>query len=64
MAGKEKNDIRPATAEPIPCAEHGKFSAIDDPELQQFYGLSTTESYRLKSELVGKCLEEKLAMGR
>ncbi|RAL03261.1 Clavaminate synthase-like protein [Aspergillus ibericus CBS 121593] len=36
---------------------------IDDPAVEQFYGSSTTEAYRLKSELVGKCMEE-IGMGR
>ncbi|PWY76080.1 Clavaminate synthase-like protein [Aspergillus sclerotioniger CBS 115572] len=36
---------------------------IDDPEVEQFYGSSTSEAYRLKSELVGKCMEE-IGMGR
>lgn len=36
---------------------------LDDPDVQQFYGSSTTEAYRLKSELVGKCMEE-IGMGR
>ncbi|GES65219.1 clavaminate synthase-like protein [Aspergillus terreus] len=40
----------------------GKIEAINDPTIQQFYGSSTTEAYRLKSELVGKCMEE-IGMG-
>ncbi|EAU30752.1 conserved hypothetical protein [Aspergillus terreus NIH2624] len=41
----------------------GKIEPINDPTIQQFYGSSTTEAYRLKSELVGKCMEE-IGMGR
>ena len=63
MTHKEKNDIQPAITEPHTCVERGKLSDIDDPSVQQFYGSSTTESYRLKSELVGKCLGE-IGMGR
>lgn len=36
---------------------------FDDPDVQQFYGTSTTEAYRLKSELIGRCMEE-IGMGR
>ncbi|KAJ5672345.1 hypothetical protein N7507_001472 [Penicillium longicatenatum] len=41
----------------------GKVIPLDDSEVEQFYGSSTTQSYRLKSELVGKCMEE-IGMGR
>lgn len=41
----------------------GKISAIDDIETRDFYGSSTSDSYRLKSELVSRCLEE-VGMGR
>lgn len=41
----------------------GKVIALDDHEVEQFYGSSTTQSYRLKSELVGKCMEE-IGMGK
>ncbi|KAJ5913552.1 hypothetical protein N7504_002435 [Penicillium tannophilum] len=41
----------------------GKVIALDDREVEQFYGSSTTQSYRLKSELVGKCMEE-IGMGK
>jgi len=63
MPDKEKDEIQSATATPSPSVEEGKLTAIDDPQVEQFYGSSTTESYRLKSELVGKCLEE-IGMGR
>lgn len=36
---------------------------LDNKEIRDFYGNSITDSYRLKSELVGKCLEE-IGMGR
>ncbi|KAJ5085565.1 hypothetical protein N7532_010336 [Penicillium argentinense] len=41
----------------------GKVIALDDGEVEQFYGSSTTHAYRLKSELVGRCMEE-IGMGR
>ncbi|KAJ5313006.1 FMN-dependent dehydrogenase [Penicillium antarcticum] len=40
----------------------GKITTIDDLEVENFYGSSTTQSYRLKSELVGKFMEE-IGMG-
>jgi hypothetical protein len=40
----------------------GKMTTINDLEVENFYGSSTTQSYRLKSELVGKCMEE-IGMG-
>ncbi|KAJ5894352.1 hypothetical protein N7495_006043 [Penicillium taxi] len=43
--------------------ETGKAIAIDDFEVGQFYGSSTTQTYRLKSALVGKCMEE-IGMGK
>ncbi|RAH54672.1 Clavaminate synthase-like protein [Aspergillus piperis CBS 112811] len=52
---KLKMETTPATA--------AKGVILDDPDVQQFYGSSTTEAYRLKSELVGKCMEE-IGMGR
>lgn len=63
MQDKEKNDIQSATTASSPSVEEGKLTSIDDPQVEQFYGSSTTESYRIKSELVGKCLEE-IGMGR
>lgn len=41
----------------------GKVIALDDFKVEQFYGSSTTQAYRLKSELVGKCMEE-IGMGK
>lgn len=42
--------------------EVAKLTTIDDYEVEDFYGSSTTKAYRLKSELVGKCMEE-IGMG-
>ncbi|KAJ5973910.1 hypothetical protein N7481_011120 [Penicillium waksmanii] len=41
----------------------GKAMPLSDGEVEQFYGSSTTQAYRLKSELVGQCMEE-IGMGR
>lgn len=41
----------------------GNVIALDDHEAEQFYGSSTTHTYRLKSELVGRCMEE-IGMGK
>ncbi|PWY69071.1 Clavaminate synthase-like protein [Aspergillus heteromorphus CBS 117.55] len=43
--------------------EETKGVILDDVDTQQFYGTSTTQAYRLKSELVGQCMEE-IGMGR
>ncbi|KAJ5326257.1 uncharacterized protein N7506_009359 [Penicillium brevicompactum] len=40
----------------------GKLTNIDDLEVDTFYGSSTTKAYRLKSELIGKCMED-IGMG-
>lgn len=56
---------------PAPAPAQGSLSdrssdrgiCLDDTEIEKFYGSSTTHAYRLKSELVGKCLEE-IGMGR
>ncbi|KAJ5257235.1 hypothetical protein N7478_013339 [Penicillium angulare] len=56
------NEKRPSSPEQIPDEGAGKFIALDDNEVEQFYGSSTTQAYRLKSELVGKCMEE-IGMG-
>lgn len=37
--------------------------SLDNAGNREFYGDSITDSYRLKSELVGQCLEE-IGMGR
>ncbi|CRG87924.1 Cytochrome b2, mitochondrial [Talaromyces islandicus] len=46
---------------PDECA--GTIITLDDSKVGQFYGSSTTQAYRLKSELVGKCIEE-VGMGK
>lgn len=56
----EKTD---PTLAKVDSVEIGKIAAIDDAETRDFYGSSTTDSYRLKSELVSRCLEE-VGMGR
>lgn len=43
--------------------DSGKVMPLNDGEVAQFYGSSTTQAYRLKSELVGQCMEE-IGMGR
>ncbi|CAI7639529.1 unnamed protein product [Penicillium pancosmium] len=43
--------------------DSGKIMPLNDGEVAQFYGSSTTQAYRLKSELVGQCMEE-IGMGR
>lgn len=48
---------------PSPDEDSGKVINLDDGEVDQFYGSSTTQAYRLKSELVGKCMEE-IGMGK
>ncbi|KAJ5585237.1 uncharacterized protein N7459_005037 [Penicillium hispanicum] len=63
------DDIRSDEKHTLPIdasQEHegtGKVIALQDHEVEQFYGSSTTQAYRLKSELVGKCMEE-IGMGR
>lgn len=57
----DKKQIRP-TESSTPDYEVSKLTTIDDYEVEDFYGSSTTKAYRLKSELVGKCLEE-IGMG-
>ncbi|PYH80965.1 Clavaminate synthase-like protein [Aspergillus uvarum CBS 121591] len=56
MESRHENDNHSLEAET-------KGVIFDDPDVQQFYGTSTTEAYRLKSELVGRCMEE-IGMGR
>ena len=63
------DEIRQDVKKPRPAQEFqldegsGKVIPLEDQELDQFYGSSTTQAYRLKSELVGKCLEE-IGMGK
>lgn len=57
----EKKQSQPGESS-SPDYEVAKLTTIDDYELEIFYGSSTTKAYRLKSELVGKCMEE-IGMG-
>ncbi|TVY43432.1 putative MFS-type transporter [Lachnellula occidentalis] len=61
---KEKtgDDISPAV-ELTQSYGEGMTLKLDDKENREFYGNSITDSYRLKSELVGQCLQE-IGMGR
>jgi hypothetical protein len=55
-------EIAPAVDRTISYSE-GYIAKLDDAETREFYGSSITDSYRLKSELVGKCFQE-IGMGR
>ncbi|KAJ5528516.1 hypothetical protein N7527_001909 [Penicillium freii] len=57
----DKKQSQPAGSS-TPDYEVAKLTTIDDYEVEEFYGSSTTKAYRLKSELVGKCMEE-IGMG-
>ncbi|TVY30228.1 putative MFS-type transporter protein [Lachnellula hyalina] len=64
MSAKEEktgDDISPAVERTQSYGE-GITLKLDDKENREFYGNSITDSYRLKSELVGKCLQE-IGMG-
>ena len=58
----DKKHIQP-TEIASPDSEAGKLTTIADYDVEKFYGSATTQAYRLKSELVGKCMEE-IGMGR
>ncbi|KAJ6185145.1 hypothetical protein N7519_006446 [Penicillium mononematosum] len=58
----DKKHIQPTEGSSLDH-EAAKLTTIDDYEVEDFYGSSTTQAYRLKSELVGKCMEE-IGMGR
>ncbi|KAL4971524.1 hypothetical protein BDW66DRAFT_165087 [Aspergillus desertorum] len=47
----------------VPTEDIGKMEVVDDAEMEQFYGSSTTDAYRLKSELISRCMED-IGMGR
>lgn len=49
--------------EPIESIKAGLSETYEDKTNKAFYGHSITDSYRLKSELVGKAMEE-IGMGR
>ncbi|KAL4936964.1 hypothetical protein BDV06DRAFT_232908 [Aspergillus oleicola] len=58
-----KTDKRPGDGNPdVPQEDIGKMEVVNDAEMQQFYGSSTSDSYRLKSELVSQCMED-IGMG-
>ena len=64
MATQENkvDDISPA-AERVQSYGEGITLKLDDKDNREFYGSSISDSYRLKSELVSKCLQE-IGMGR
>lgn len=59
-----RNDKKAITDSETMTLDHdaGKVTNIDDVEVDTFYGSSTTKAYRLKSELIGKCMED-IGMG-
>ena len=61
MEEPKKETIEPVAAQPDHA--YGSVEKIDDAANREFYGGSVSDSYRLKSELVSKCLEE-IGMGR
>lgn len=58
----QANEKRSSSPEQQSDEGTGKVIPLDS-EVEQFYGSSTTQAYRLKSELVGKCMEE-IGMGK
>lgn len=54
---------QPDGLEPIESIKAGLTESYEDKTNKEFYGGSITDSYRLKSELVGKAMEE-IGMGR
>ncbi|PVH82380.1 MFS general substrate transporter [Cadophora sp. DSE1049] len=59
METPKKDTIKPVQ----PNHAYGSVEKIDDAANREFYGGSVSDSYRLKSGLVSKCLEE-IGMGR
>lgn len=57
----DKREKRPM--DDVPPEDIGKIEVVDDTEMEQFYGSSTTDAYRLKSELVSQCMAD-IGMGR
>nr|QTZ25102.1 putative transporter [Aspergillus nidulans] len=57
----DKRENRPT--DNVPPDDIGKIEVVDDAEMEQFYGSSTTDAYRLKSELVSQCMAD-IGMGR
>ncbi|KAL4735056.1 hypothetical protein BDV11DRAFT_212292 [Aspergillus similis] len=56
----DKRDKYPT--DDVPPEDIGKIEVVDT-EMEQFYGSSTTDAYRLKSELVSQCMAD-IGMGR
>ncbi|KAJ9144215.1 Hexose transporter [Pleurostoma richardsiae] len=59
---KTDEEIAPAASGPASFTA-GTIEKLDDAANREFYGNSITDSYRVKSELVGRCMEE-IGMGR
>lgn len=49
--------------ETVASYEVGSIEKLDNAINREFYGSSVTDAYRLKSELVNKCMED-IGMGR
>lgn len=62
---EKKPDVEADAAdlEPVESIKAGLSETQEDKTNREFYGGSITDSYRLKSELVGKAMEE-IGMGR
>jgi hypothetical protein len=64
---EKKADVESAPAdgslEPIESIKAGLTESYEDKTNKAFYGGSVSDSYRLKSELVGRAMEE-IGMGR
>jgi hypothetical protein len=62
---EKKPDVEAAadSLEPIESIKAGLSESYEDKTNKDFYGGSITDSYRLKSELIGKAMEE-IGMGR
>ena len=66
---EKKTDVEAAAAaapdnlEPIDSIKAGLSESYEDKTNREFYGASVTDSYRLKSELVGRAMEE-IGMGK
>jgi hypothetical protein len=61
---KSQDDIEPAMdLGRMESMNNVSVKVLDDAGNREFYGSSISDSYRLKSELVGQCLTE-IGMGR
>lgn len=63
MDSEKKQLQSPAAVAMSPDTEVGTVVDIGDEGTRQFYGNSVSDSYRMKSEIVNKCMEE-IGMGR